>query len=137
MVPDRPLYDRPLAERPRLVKLGVKPGQRISVLGIDEPGFADELASAGADVSTRVRRDSDMIFLAANDPADLERVGDLRPYIRPNGAIWVVRRKGKGAALKDVDVIEAGRAARMVDNKIVSFNDASGAMRLVIRLVDR
>jgi len=25
----------------------------------------------------------------------------------------------------------------MVDNKIVSFNDASGAMRLVIRLVDR
>jgi hypothetical protein len=136
-VPDRPLYDRPLTERPRLVKLGVKPGQRISVLGIDEGGFADELAAAGADVSTRLRKVSDMIFFAANDRDDLERLRELRPYINPNGAIWVVRRKGKDAVLKDTDVIDAGLAARMVDNKIVAFDDTHGAMRLVIRLVDR
>jgi hypothetical protein len=136
-MPDRPLYDRPLAERPRLVKLGVKPGQRISVVGLDEPGFVQELEAAGADVSTRSRKDSDLIFFAANNRGDLQRIGELRPYIKPNGAIWVVRRKGPGAALKETDVIDAGLAARMVDNKIVAFNDTQGAMRLVIRLVDR
>ncbi len=136
-MPDPPLYDRPLAERPRLLKLGVKPGHRISVLGIDEPGFVDELAAAGAEVSTGLRKDSDMIFFAANDRDDLERIRDLRPYIKPNGAIWVVRRKGKAAVLKDTDVIEAALAARLVDNKIVAFDDTHGAMRLVIRLVDR
>ena len=134
---DRPLYDRPLTERPRLTKLGIRPGQRISVLGIDEPGFVDELVAASADVSTRLRNDSDMIFFAANDRDDLQRIGELRPYIKSNGAIWVVRRKGKDAVLKETDVIEAGLAARMVDNKIVAFTDTHGAMRLVIRLVDR
>jgi hypothetical protein len=136
-VTDRPHYDRPLTERPRLTKLGIRPGQRISVLGIDEPGFVDELVAASADVSTRLRNDSDMIFFAANDRDDLQRIGELRPYIKSNGAIWVVRRKGKDAVLKETDVIEAGLAARMVDNKIVAFTDTHGAMRLVIRLVDR
>ena len=91
MVPDRPLYDRPLAERPRLVKLGVKPGQRISVLGIDEPGFADELASAGADVSTRVRRDSDMIFLAAHNPAEPWAITELRALTRSAVTPWAAQ----------------------------------------------
>jgi hypothetical protein len=104
---------------------------------IDEPGFVAELSAAGADATTRLREDSDIIFFGANDPAGLERIRELRPYIKSNGAIWVVRRKGKAAALKDTDVIEAGLAARMVDNKIVAFNDTHGAMRLVIRLVDR
>jgi hypothetical protein len=136
-VPDRPLYDRPLAERPRLLKLGVKPGQRISVVGIDEPGFVDELTAAGAEVSTGLSKDSDMIFFAADDRDDLKRIRELRPYVKPNGAIWVVRRKGKEAVLKETDVIEAALAARLVDNKIVAFDDTHGAMRLVIRLVDR
>ena len=36
-----------------------------------------------------------------------------------NGAIWVVSRKGKAATLRDVDVIEAAKDARLVDNKVV------------------
>lgn len=134
---DRPAYDRPLSERPRLTKLGVKAGQRISVLGVDEPGFLKELQAAGADVTARLRKDSDLLFYAANSTADLERVSDLRSYIKPNGAIWVVRRKGRAATLKDTDVIRAGLAARMVDNKIVNFSETHGSMRLVIRVVDR
>jgi hypothetical protein len=136
-VPDHQIYDRPLSERPRLVKLGVKPGQKISVLGIEEAGFASELEDAGADVNLRLRRHSDILFYAAQSFRDLERIGALRGYIVSNGAIWVIRRKGKDAPLKDIDVIEAGLAARMVDNKIAAFSKTHAAMRLVIRLVDR
>jgi hypothetical protein len=137
IVPAPQVYDRPLSERPRLVKLGVKSGQRISLIGLDEPGFTEELVRAGADVSRRLRRDSDLVFFAARAVADLRRLADLRRYIKSNGAVWVVRRKGPDAAIKEVQLIEAGLAARMVDNKIVAFDERLSAMRLVIRLVDR
>ena len=45
----------------RIEKLGVKPGVRVSVLGVVDPTFMDELTAAGADVSTRARKGSDQI----------------------------------------------------------------------------
>ena len=41
----------------------------------------------------------------------------------PNGAIWVVSRKGKAATLRDVEVIAAAKAGGLVDNKVASFDD--------------
>lgn len=125
------------SDKPLLEKLGVKPGDKISVLEVDDAGFLDELQAAGGDVTRRLRSNSDLIFYAADTGKDLERIADLRGYIKPDGAIWVIRRKGAEATLKDVDVINAGLSARMVDNKIASFSDTQAAMRLVIRLTDR
>ena len=126
-----------MEDRPLMDKLGVRPGQRVAVLGIEDPAFMAALRARAADVSTRRRKDCDLVFVAAATREDLESLRELRGDIKPDGAIWVVRRKGKQATLKEVQVIEAGLAARMVDNKIASFSDTHGAMRLVIRLVDR
>ena len=126
------VYDRPLLD-----KLGVQAGQRISVVGLDDYAFMDDLQAQKADVRPRLRAESDMIFFAADTAKDLKRLPDLRGYIKPDGAIWVVRRKGAEAGLKEVDVINAGLAAHMVDNKIASFSDTQAAMRLVIRIKDR
>jgi hypothetical protein len=130
-MPDK-VYDRPLAE-----KLGVKAGQKITVLGLDDEAFVDELQARKADVRSRLRAQSDLIFFAAETYKDLKRIQDLRGYIKPDGAIWVVRRKGPDASLKDIDVINAGLDAHMVDNKIASFSETMAAMRLVIRVRDR
>jgi hypothetical protein len=127
-----PAYDRLLLD-----KLGVKPGDKISVLGLDDEAFVDDLQATRASVSRRLRSQSDMIFFAADTGKDLDRLCDLRAYIKPDGAIWVIRRKGSEATLKEVDVINAGLAARMVDNKIASFSETQAAMRLVIRIRDR
>ncbi len=126
------IYDRPLAE-----KLGVKPGFKITVLGIDDEAFVDELQHRKADVRSRLRAESDLIFYGADTYKDLERLQDLRGYIKPDGAIWVVRRKGPQAALKETDIINAGLDAQMVDNKVASFSETEAAMRLVIRVRDR
>ena len=56
---------------------------------------------------------------------------------RPNGAIWVVSRKGKAATLRDVDVIAAARASGLVDNKVASFSATHTALRLVIPVAQR
>jgi hypothetical protein len=77
------------------------------------------------------------VFFGASDAADLKRLKDLKTWIEPNGAIWVVRPKGGRGVLRETDVIDAGLAAGLVDNKIASFSETQGAMRLVFRLRDR
>jgi len=69
---------------------------------------------------------------AADTPEELAPLADLAGRIRQNGAIWVVSRKGKSATIRDVQVIEAARSARLVDNKVVSFSPTHTALRLVI-----
>ena len=75
--------------------------------------------------------------MGASRLKDLKRVKAVKSWIEPNGAIWVVRPKGGRSEIRDTDVIDAGLAAGLVDNKIASFSETHGAMRLVFRLRDR
>jgi hypothetical protein len=124
--------------KPLLDKLGVKPGSRVAVLNLDNRGFIAGLRERTKDIVFRKpSKPCDLVFLGAEDARDLQRLKEVKSWIEPNGAIWVVRRKGAGAALRDTDLIGAGLAAGLVDNKIASFSDAHGAMRFVFRLKDR
>jgi hypothetical protein len=126
------------ATKPLLDKLGVKPGFRVAVIGIDDASFLKMLRERTGDVVMgKPRRTCDIVLLAANEMRDLERIREAKAWIEPNGAIWVVRPKGPGSPLRDTDLIEAGLRAGLVDNKIASFSDTHGAMRFVFRLKDR
>ena len=81
--------------------------------------------------------DTDIVLLGADSIDALERLADLATRIRPNGAIWVVSRKGPARTLRDVDVIDAGIAAGLVDNKVASFSPTHTALRLVIPVARR
>jgi len=123
--------------RPLLDKLGVKPGLRVSLLGVGEDWFRELLAQRTDDVHDAPAAGSDLVFFMAERPADLERLKALREVIKEDGAVWVLRRKGAGRSLSDVDVIDASAAAGLVDNKIAAFSEELAAMRLVVRIVDR
>ena len=124
--------------RPLLDKLGVKPGSRIAIVNLDDPPFLATLRERGATVSHgKPRRPCDLVFAAAADVRDLAGLQNWKTWIEPNGAIWVVRPKGGRAALRDTELIAAGLAAGLVDNKIASFSDTESAMRFVFRLRDR
>ncbi len=128
-----PVYNRPLLD-----KLGVKPGLRVAVVGLHDPAFLTLLRErTSAVVSGRPRGRCDIVFLAANEKRDLVKIKEAKGWIEPNGAIWVVRPKGRGTPIKDTELIEGGLAAGLVDNKIASFSDTHGAMRFVFRLRDR
>ncbi|HVS50345.1 MAG TPA: DUF3052 family protein [Candidatus Dormibacteraeota bacterium] len=116
----------------------MKPGSKVAILDLDDAGFLSLLRERTSDiVKSRPREPVDLVFMGARDLSDLKRLKDVKKWIEPNGAIWVVRPKGGRAAIKDTDVIEAGLAAGLVDNKIASFSETHGAMRLVFRLRDR
>ena len=124
--------------RPLLDKLGVKPGSKVAIVDLDDAGFLTLLRGRTSDVvKGRPREPVDLVFMGAGELQDLKRIKDVKGWIEPNGAIWVVRPKGGRSEIRDTDVIAAGLAAGLVDNKIASFSDTHGAMRLVFRLRDR
>ena len=120
-----------------LDKLGVKQGQRVSILGAGDGTFASEVAER-TDVppSTRVRKDSDIVFLFAADLHELSRVEALRGTIKPDGAVWVLYPKGV-KEMTENDVIEAGRSAGMKDVKVVRFSDTHTGLKMVIPVPER
>jgi hypothetical protein len=127
-----------LSNRPLLDKLGVKPGSRVALAGVDDEWFVRELRTRTQDIIRgKPSSPCDLVFLRLNTKADFKKIKTVKSWIEPSGAIWMVRVKGPGAQLRDTDLIEAGLAAGLVDNKIASFSDTEGAMRLVFRLKDR
>lgn len=124
--------------RPLLDKLGVKPGAKVTIVNLDDDRFVALLRTRTQDlVKGKPSTPADLVFFGAETPQDLSKIDGMKGWIEPNGAIWVVRTKGGRGALRDTDVIAAGLAAGLVDNKIASFSDTQGAMRLVFRLRDR
>lgn len=119
-----------------LDKLGIKPGQRISIAGKVDGGFVEQLEARGVDLSKTPRRDSDVIFVAINRREELGKLAELRGSLAPAGALWVVRPKGD-PAISERDVMSAGKAAGLVDVKVVRFSPTHTAEKFVIPLANR
>ena len=82
-----------------LDKLGVKPGMRVAILGVDDRSFLAQLADRTSEVARKTpKKDTEVIVFGADAVTDLARLAELRDYLTPAGAIWVVHTKGKGAA---------------------------------------
>ena len=100
---------------------------------MDADGFAGDLAARGAEL---VEGDADHLFVAVETQDDLAALGDLVPLIARNGAVWTVRRKGR-KDLTEADVMAAGKAAGLVDVKVVRFSETHTAEKFVIPVADR
>ena len=121
----------------RLQKLGAKPEWRASAIGVDDDAFLEELERAVAHLSIgRVVRESDAIFFGATNAAQLDRIATLKASLTSNGALWVIRPKGR-PEISESAVMAAGKAACLVDVKVVSFSPTHTAEKFVIRLADR
>jgi hypothetical protein len=119
--------------RPRIDRLGVKPGFRVAIVGVEDPDLLDELRSRTDEILLfRPRDKRDVIFYAAESLNALEELADLKAHIVDGGAVWVVSKKGRDRSLTDTDVIAAAKRAGLVDNKVVSFSPTHTALRLVI-----
>ena len=127
---------------PLLDKLGIRPGMRVAIVGkledddevLDDEGpFRARVAERTSDITDgRPKPDTDVVLMAADTTDDLAVLAELRPRIRPNGAIWVVSRKGKAATLRDIEVMAAARDHDLIDNKVVAFSARRTSIRLVI-----
>ena len=115
----------------RADKLGVKPGQRVAMVGGDDEVFAAELAARGAEVGGRGDLDVLFYWVAARADVAKAKLVALQKKIKKDGAIWVIRPKGS-AGITEKDVYSAARDAGLVDVKVVAFSATHTAEKMVI-----
>ena len=117
--------------RAGLAKIGVKPASASRSTGVQDPAFVDELKAAGADVSDRLRKASDAVFVAVESRRDLKKIARAGASLAPDGALWAIRRKGVAEASEAL-TMAAGKAAGLVDVKVVRFSETHTAEKFVI-----
>jgi hypothetical protein len=114
----------------RIDKLDVKPGQFVLFVGVRDATLREEIETRGATVLARGTEPVDVIFIAANERADLDRLETVQKFVKRDGAIWVVRPKGS-PHISESDVIAGGRRAELVDVKVVRYSETHTAHKFV------
>jgi hypothetical protein len=121
----------------RLQKIGVKADWRVSAIGVDDTAFLKELEGAVAYLSIgRIFKDCDAIFFGVTKEAELARLEKLKGSLKPNGALWIIRPKGR-PEISERATMAAGKAAGLVDVKVVGFSPTHTAEKFVIPIVAR
>jgi hypothetical protein len=129
--------ERDYSHRSLLDKLGVKPEHQVTILGISDVSFLEQVSSRSQSVSfDDPPKEPDIIFLAAETVDQLSRLKSVSRAIKGAAAIWIVYPKGQ-KHLREVDVIAAGKTAGLTDNKVVRFSETHTALRFVIPLARR
>ena len=105
--------------------------------GIDDRGFLAELTRATPQVHRGTRQNhNDLIFFGASTDGELAALGELKSRLKSDGAIWVVRPKGR-TEITEAGVMAAGKAVGLVDVKVVKFSETHTAEKFVIPLKGR
>ena len=122
---------------PQARKLGLKPGQRVALVGAD-PGWAladppplDLVDDGPADVV--------IVFLRSASVVEQTLV-DLGERIRPSGAIWAAWPRRAAGHLSDVGdavIREAVLPHGLVDVKVAAIDHDWSGLKIVWRLTER
>jgi hypothetical protein len=116
----------------RADKLGVRAGQRVSVINVNDRELIPEMRARGIIVShDELVKESDAIFIGAETLGELEMLPEMVVSLKRDGCIWTVTPKGKGG-VRDTDVMALTRAAGLVDVKVVAFSATHTANKFVI-----
>ena len=125
---------------PLPVKLGIRPGGRVLVVGAPEAFDLGPLPDVV--VHRRAGRSPyDVVLAFAPDRrALLRRFGPARDRLTTAGGLWVAWPKRSSGVPSDLDenvVREVGLAAGLVDTKVCAIDATWSGLRFVVRLRDR
>lgn len=133
----RPATTAGYSSRPRIDKLGINPGARVAVVGLDDPSFLAELKPRTREIATvRPRKDTDVIVLRVDGPKDLAKLTPLQRHIRRDGMIWAIWPKGQ-KHIGEGMIRDAALAQGLVDVKVMAFSETLSGLKLVIPIAKR
>jgi len=120
--------------QPRTIadKLGVKEGQHVRVLNMDDPELMNCLESKKTKLVKDPFARCDMVMLGVERPSELQKIEDLSENLSPHGAIWVVLPKSIRTVTK-ANVIAAVREAGLNHVETVDYSESQHAHKIVRR----
>jgi len=113
-------------------KLGVKPGERVALIGRFPPEFSASLKKDGAKLATpEVSVVPSWIFFAAESRDDLTGIKRVAKSVKGATALWIVYPKGQ-KHITEADVRSSGLASGLTDVKVASFSPTHTALKFVL-----
>jgi len=110
-------------------KLGVKPGEAVTLQGTFGKEFLASLGKHGARIGGN--RNAPWVFYAAETRGALAQLKQTAESMQGGGALWVVYPKGQ-KSITEHDVRGAGLKAGLTDVKVVNFSNTHTALKFVI-----
>jgi hypothetical protein len=136
------MSDKNYGHRDVVDKLNIKPGYLV-VLTAGKGLFA-------ADLQQRILARIERPLAAEDEPVDVvialidsnvdpvEVLTKWKRRLKPAGGIWLLTpKRGRPGYVDQRELIAAGLATGLVDNKVCSISDEISAIRFVIRIKDR
>jgi hypothetical protein len=118
-------------------KLGVKAGARVAIVAWEDADLTAGLEAGGATVRAGAPRgEVDVIILGVRKTEDLAKVAGATRKLAKDGALWIVRPKGK-EGVPEASVMRAGHDAGLVDVKVARYSETHTAEKFVIPLARR
>jgi hypothetical protein len=111
----------------------------IAAIAIRDDAFLVEAAERAEKITRRppaASRPVDLIFYGVDHREGLGGIAALVRLIKPDGAVWIVRPKGR-REITEAETMAAGKQAGLVDVKVVSFSDTHTAEKFVIPVAKR
>jgi hypothetical protein len=128
--------DRIANPKSLLDKLGVKPGDSVSLQGSFPADFLTDLKKQGAVITRGKSAAPSWIFLAADSLAALANIKSAASALKNSAALWIVYPKGQ-KSITEHDVRGAGLRSGLTDIKVASFSPAHTALKFVIPVAKR
>ena len=113
-------------------KLGVKPGDRVTLVGRFPEEFSTTLKKHGAKVAAQKDwATPPWIFFAADSREDLAEVKRIARSVEAETALWIIYPKGQ-KNITEADVRSSGLASGLTDIKVVGFSATHTALKFVL-----
>jgi hypothetical protein len=118
-------------------RLNVKEGARVLLRGVDDAALVAEIRARTPHLAEgRKQKENDVILLSVESAAELRQIEMCHALMAPAGGLWVIYPKGR-KDIREAQVMTAGLATGLVDNKVISFSATHTGLRFVIRKADR
>lgn len=113
-------------------KLDIKPGAVVSVLGVNDAAFLEQLKARTPNVSLgKLNSKSAAILLAVEKPTDIDKIVRVAEKMPRAAMLWVVHPKGV-SGVKDTDIFAACDTAGLTYTKVARFSATHTAEKLVV-----
>jgi hypothetical protein len=125
--------DTDYSHRSAVQKLGVRPDDRVEVVGDVGPGLRRDVKEISGRGLVR-SGDLDMAIVVVESIEEAEQVFDsYRPRMRDTGALWLITRKrGHDRYVNQMLLVPVAKKRALIDNKTCSIDDERSGIRFVV-----
>jgi hypothetical protein len=125
--------DTDYSHRTVVEKLGIKPDQRVEIVGDVGPGLRKEVKDTLGRGLVR-SGELDGAIVGVDSLEEAEEVFDAYgPRLRDTGYLWMITRKrGHGSYVNQMLLVPGAKRRGLIDNKTCSIDDDRSGIRFVV-----